>query len=87
MEDIGFSMFIGDAVKNTITLFGAGVWSDLLDEQESLDQYTGIAFFFLAFACFFSPKMLSQFSVYCVLGPDRTMGPDMACLLMRLEQR
>ena len=35
-------MFIGDATKNTITLFGAGVWSDLLDEQKSLDQYKGV---------------------------------------------
>jgi len=35
-------MFIGDAIKNTITLFGAGVWSDLLDEQKSLDQYTHV---------------------------------------------
>ena len=40
MEDIGFSMFIGDAIKNTITLFGAGVWSDLLDEKNSLDHYS-----------------------------------------------
>jgi hypothetical protein len=35
-------MFIGDATKNTITLFGARVWSDLLDEQKSLDQYKGV---------------------------------------------
>ena len=35
-------MFIGDATKHTITLFGAGVWSDLLDEQKSLDQYKGV---------------------------------------------
>jgi hypothetical protein len=36
-------MFIGDATKNTITLFGTGVWSDLLDEQKSLDQYSRLA--------------------------------------------
>ena len=35
-------MFIGDAIKITITLFGAAVWSDLLDEQKSLDQYKGV---------------------------------------------
>jgi hypothetical protein len=28
-------------------------------------------------AGFFEPKMLSQLSVYCWLGPERTIGPDM----------